>query len=268
MQTLFLGRPKKASFMGAFFMSALLMLNSAHAESCRMPSGLREVQVERVVDGDTLRLTDGRSVRMIGLNTPEKARAGKPAEPFALDAMRNLERLVDATNQRIYLQTGTEASDRYGRVLAHVFSRDGRSLEDAQLAAGMGMSVAIAPNTARLGCQLEAENQARRASRGVWQQRRPQDVRTLEKGGFALLRGRVQSSERSRGGWRLVLENHLIVNIDGGRLDTADERYVQSLTGRTVEVRGWVTDRRRAAGDTGSIRWQLKVADSALVQTL
>lgn len=89
MQTLFLGRPKKASFMGAFFMSALLMLNSAHAESCRMPSGLREAQVERVVDGDTLRLTDGRSVRMIGLNTPEKARAGKPAEPFALDAMRN-----------------------------------------------------------------------------------------------------------------------------------------------------------------------------------
>lgn len=268
MQTLFLGRKQKASFMGAFFMSAILMLNNAQADDCRMPSGLREVQVERVVDGDTVRLTDGRSVRMIGLNTPEKARAGKPAEPFALDAMRNLERLVDATNKRVYVQPGTEANDRYGRVLAHLFSRDGRSLEEAQLAAGMGMSVAIAPNTARLGCQLNAENQARRASRGLWQQRRPQDVRTLDEGGFALLRGRVQSSERSRGGWRLVLENNLMVNVDDARLDTAGERYLQSLTGRTVEVRGWVTDRRRAAGDTGSIRWQLKVADPALVQTL
>lgn len=268
MQILFLGTKQKASLVGAFFVSTVLMLTNAQAENCRMPSGLREVQVERVVDGDTLRLTDGRNVRLIGLNTPEKARSGKPAEPFALDAMRNLERLVLASTNRVYLQLGEESHDRYGRVLAHVFSRDGRSLEELQLASGMGMNVAIAPNTARLTCQLEAEKQARRARRGLWQQRQAQDVRNLNEGGFALLRGRVQSSERSRGGWRLVLENQLTVNVDGARLAATDERYLQSLQGRSVEVRGWVTDRRRGAGATGAIRWQLKVADPLMVQML
>jgi hypothetical protein len=66
---------KKASLAGAFFVSAI-WLPGAQA-FCPAPVGLSSVAVQRVVDGDTLRLSDGRSVRMIGLNTPELGKQGR-----------------------------------------------------------------------------------------------------------------------------------------------------------------------------------------------
>ncbi len=51
---------KKASLAGAFFVSAI-WLSSAQA-FCPAPVGLQAVSVQRVVDGDTVRLSDGRSV--------------------------------------------------------------------------------------------------------------------------------------------------------------------------------------------------------------
>lgn len=57
---------------------------------CPVPSGLASVAVQRVVDGDTLRLSDGRSVRMIGLNTPELGKQGRSDEPFAVAARKRL----------------------------------------------------------------------------------------------------------------------------------------------------------------------------------
>ena len=83
---------KKASLAGAFFVSAI-WLSGAQA-FCPMPDGLTSVAVQRVVDGDTLRLSDGRSVRMIGLNTPELGKQGRSDEPFAVAARKRLETLV------------------------------------------------------------------------------------------------------------------------------------------------------------------------------
>src|SRR5471032_1000981 len=92
---------KKASLAGAFFVSAI-WLSSAQA-FCPAPSGLTSVAVQRVVDGDTLRLSDGRSVRMIGLNTPELGRQGRTDEPFAVAARKRLEALVAASNDQVGL---------------------------------------------------------------------------------------------------------------------------------------------------------------------
>src|SRR5471032_344054 len=110
---------KKASLAGAFFVSAI-WLSGAQA-FCPAPSGLTSVAVQRVVDGDTLRLSDGRSVRMIGLNTPELGRNGRSDEPFAVAARKRLEALVAASNDQVGLLPGKEAKDRYGQTLAHVY---------------------------------------------------------------------------------------------------------------------------------------------------
>ena len=45
-------------------------------------------------DGDTLALEDGRSVRLLGINTPETGRDGEPSEPFAEDARALLSRFA------------------------------------------------------------------------------------------------------------------------------------------------------------------------------
>ncbi|WP_132530889.1 thermonuclease family protein [Pseudomonas aeruginosa] len=78
--------------MGAFFMSVISAFAGA-AEACRPTGALQNVEVARVVDGDTVRLRDGRSVRLIGINAPELAHNGRTTEPFAVMQMagRSLE---------------------------------------------------------------------------------------------------------------------------------------------------------------------------------
>ncbi|WP_423814444.1 thermonuclease family protein, partial [Pseudomonas viridiflava] len=88
---------------------------------CPSPSGLTSVVVQRVVDGDSLRLSDGRSVRMIGLNTPELGKQGRSDEPLAVAARLRLQALVDASGGRVGLRPGKQVKDHYGRTLAHIY---------------------------------------------------------------------------------------------------------------------------------------------------
>ena len=116
---------KKASLVGAFFVPGI-WLSAAQAQVfCPAPAALARVDVQRVVDGDTVRLEDGRSVRMIGLNAPEIGKKGRPDEPFAVAARLRLQTLVDASEGRVGLVPGRERKDHYGRTLAHLYGANG-----------------------------------------------------------------------------------------------------------------------------------------------
>ncbi len=269
MQSLFPGTARKASLWGAFFVCAVVALTPlrALADACRAPGPLREAQVAKVVDGDTLRLADGRSVRLIGVNAPEKARAGQSAEPFAEAATRHLEQLVAASGGQVGLVVGEQARDHYGRSLAHAYGRDGHSWEAQQLAAGLGFAVAIAPNTALVDCLRAAERLARQARKGVWRRSPVVEVDQLRRAGFAVLRGRVESLERNRGGVWLELDGPLVLRIEPQRLAQFDERALRRLAGREVEVRGWVVDRgRRGALKPGQARWLLTLSHPSMLE--
>lgn len=266
----FPGTAKKASLWGAFFVCAvgvLLPLPVQAAADCRAPAGLRAAQVEAVVDGDTLRLTDGRSVRLIGLNAPEKARGERPAEPLAEAATRHLQQLVDASGGRVGLLVGAQVRDRYGRSLAHAFGRDGRNWEAQLLAEGLGFAVAIAPNTALLDCQFAAERRARAARRGIWRRSAVLAAGQLRRSGFALVRGRVAAVERNRGGVWLELDGALVLRVEPQWLGDFDERTLRGLAGRVVEARGWVVERgRRGALKPGQARWLLNLSHPAMLE--
>ena len=73
-------------------------------------------RVDYVVDGDTIRLTNGQYVRLIGIDTPERGR------PYYLAAKRNLDRMVQG-KVRLVNPASTDDKDRYGRLLRYV--RDG-----------------------------------------------------------------------------------------------------------------------------------------------
>lgn len=260
-------RLKKASLVGAFFVS-VFSLGTAQA-LCPAPSGLPAQQVQRVVDGDTLRLVDGRSVRLIGLNAPELGRDGKPAEPFAQAARQRLQALVAASGERVQLRLGEQARDRYGRTLAHAYDRQGRNLEAQLLAEGLGMFVAIAPNVALADCHRGAEAQARRARLGLWRQAQVVQAGQLQRGGFALVRGEVQRVERNRGGLWLEMQGSLVLQVAPRALAEFDLVQLQGLTGRQLEVRGWVVDRSRRSGlRPGQARWLLPLTHSSMLQVL
>jgi endonuclease YncB( thermonuclease family) len=256
---------KKASLAGAFFVSAIWL--SAAQAYCPAPKGLTSVEVQRVVDGDTLRLGDGRSVRMIGLNTPELGKKGRSDEPFALVARKRLEALVAASDGRVGLQPGQESKDHYGRTLAHVYGADGANLEAQMLAEGLGFLVAVPPNVDLVRCQQAAERSARQAGLGVWRQSPVLKADQINTSGFAVISGRVSKVQRNRGGVWIELQDSVVLRVAPNLLDRFDAAALEKLKGRQIEARGWVLDRSRRGGlKEGQPRWMLPLTDPAMIE--
>ena len=257
---------KKASLAGAFFVSAI-WLSSAQA-FCPAPVGLDSATVQRVVDGDTLRLSDGRNVRMIGLNTPELGKQGRSDEPFAVAARKRLEALVAESDGRVGLQLGAESKDRYGRTLAHVFSAKGENLEAQMLADGLGFQVAVAPNVDLVDCQQAAERRARQSGLGLWKRSPVLKAEQIERSGFALVSGRVSKVQRNRGGIWIELQDKLVLRVAPNLLESFDSAALQALKGKQIEARGWVVDRSRRGGlKSGQARWLLPLTDPSMLQS-
>jgi endonuclease YncB( thermonuclease family) len=257
---------KKASLAGAFFVSAI-WLSGAQA-FCPAPAGLASVTVQRVVDGDTLRLSDGRSVRMIGLNTPELGRQGRSDEPFAVAARQRLQVLVDASGGRVGLRPGKQAKDHYGRTLAHIYSASGANLEAQMLADGLGFQVAVAPNVDLVACQQAAERSARLAGLGLWRQSPVLKAEQIQRSGFAVISGRVSKVQRNRGGIWIELKDALVLRVAPNLVGQFDNARLQALKGKQIEARGWIVDRSRRGGlQSGQSRWLLPLTDPSMLQT-
>ena len=132
-----------------------------------------EGRVERVVDGDTLRVDlpgDDRTVRVIGIDTHEVAHDGRPGACYGDEARAYTQSLLDG--RRVRLTLGREEQDRFGRTLATVRVLDGpspgRDLSLALARGGYARPLAIAPNTANADEVARAVREARRARRGLW----------------------------------------------------------------------------------------------------
>jgi endonuclease YncB( thermonuclease family) len=258
---------KKASLAGAFFVSAIWL--SAAQAFCPTPDGLTTVVVQRVVDGDTLRLSDGRSVRMIGLNTPELGKKGRSDEPFAVAARKRLEALVAASDGQVGLLPGKESQDHYGRTLAHVYGADGINLEAQMLAEGLGFLVAVAPNVDLVACQQAAERSARQAGLGLWRQSPVLKAEQITTSGFAVLSGRVSKVQRNSGGVWIELQDSVVLRVAPNLLARFDVNSLESLKGKQIEARGWVLDRSRKGGlKEGQARWMLPLTDPAMLQVV
>ena len=129
--------------------------------------------VTRVVDGDTVKVriagTRGtRTVRYIGVDTPETVKPDEPVQCFGKAASAFNERLVEG--RRVRLEIGRERTDRYGRLLAYVYVRGhGDPFVNAELLRrGYARTLAIPPNTDRAGRFAELQRLARNKGRGLW----------------------------------------------------------------------------------------------------
>jgi micrococcal nuclease len=125
--------------------------------------------VTRVVDGDTVAVQlDGRpeKVRYIGIDTPESVKPGTPVQCFAKAASAANHRLVEG--RQVTLRFDAERRDRYGRLLAYVYRRDGLFVNAALVRLGYAQTLTIPPNVAHAGLFARLAAQARRRDRGLW----------------------------------------------------------------------------------------------------
>lgn len=135
-------------------------------------SGARgRATVVHVVDGDTL-VADvgGRSetVRLIGVDTPEKVKPGTPVECFAEEASaRTAQLLPEGTPVRLVLDA--EARDHYDRLLAYVYrDADGLFVNLALVTDGYADELTFPPNTTHRSELRAAAASARAAPVGLW----------------------------------------------------------------------------------------------------
>ncbi|QYZ66110.1 MAG: thermonuclease family protein [Gammaproteobacteria bacterium (ex Lamellibrachia satsuma)] len=219
---------------------ALLFSRAAYASCPSLRSG-ELFEVAEVFDGDTLLLSDGRRIRLIGINTPETGWEDKPDEPHAKAAKRRLERLVSDSGKRIRLEKGHQQKDRYRRILAHVYSQNGKNLIEALLQDGAGFQIVFPPNLDHLQCYRAAEGRARAAGRGVWADELVADAAGLARSveGFRLLRGRIEKLQQSRRSLWLNIAG-VKLRIDRSDLDHFTDWQPQDLVGQDVETRGWI----------------------------
>ncbi len=257
---------KKALRWGAFFV-VWLSAGLAQADACRMPDKAVSVHSRTVFDGDTLELTDGRRVRLIGINAPEIGREGKPSEPFARAAEQRLRELT--SGKPLYLVSGEESRDRYGRTLAHLFNASGTNLEAQLLTEGLGFAIGVPPNLDLLRCHAAAEQVARSGRRGLWSAQPVIEASRLERGGFHLVRGTVRSVAGAGRFWWLALDGEVVLRVHQDDRDVLSGRTPAAMQGEQVEARGWVIDRRgQRSVKRGHQRYMLPIRHPSMLRSL
>ena len=129
--------------------------------------------VSRVIDGDTVWVTDGRGsrikVRVLGIDTPETRDPRKPVQCWGPQATRFA--IATLLRKKVTLVTdATQATrDRYGRLLAYVYLPGGANY--SVLAARAGAARSYVYNyvpVSQHAAIAAAEAQARAAKRGLW----------------------------------------------------------------------------------------------------
>ncbi len=217
------------------------LLPCAAWSACPLPAQFETARVTQVIDGDTLELKDDTRVRLIGIDTPEIGRDGKPDDPGAHQASTALRAMIAASGWRVRLVADGEGRDRYGRRLAHVFDDQGRNISEQLLERGLAYQNPFPSNPKFLDCYKEAENEARIVKRGLWS-RPPLDASRLGSttSGFERIAGRVKSVGPYRGGMRITLEGGLELRIHSEDLPYFDSAWLAKLTGQRLEVQGWI----------------------------
>ncbi len=197
-----------------------------------------------MIDGDTVRLTSGKTVRLLGINTPEKASDYTPkTEPMAAEATTRLRALVEANQGRATLFAEQNDTDRHGRTLAHLVFESGETAAQTLIAEGLGAAVAIAPNDALSPCLLATEREARRQQRGLWGM--PEHPFLLQAArarktdkGFRIVVGRISELRRHKRGLTVRLDQQVSALLVDDAVVAADA--LQLKRGDVVELRGWV----------------------------
>lgn len=112
--------------LGTLFLAVLFALTvspSAAAEPMdkNCVSDPETATVGEVIDGETLNLSDGRIVRLIGAKAPPLPLSWRGDDPWPLvaESKRALDRL--ASGKQVELKFGGRRSDRYDHVLAQAF---------------------------------------------------------------------------------------------------------------------------------------------------
>jgi len=135
--------------------------------------------VQRVIDGDTLKLSSGERVRLIGVDTPEvhysnKLLADSKRNHQDIRTIQGLGRKASiftkglCLHKKVRLEFDVEKRDRYNRLLAYVYLDDGTFVNAVILKEGYGQVMTIPPNVKHADYFSKLQKEARENKKGLW----------------------------------------------------------------------------------------------------
>ena len=134
------------------------------------PKSVLSMEVVRVVDGDTIQVCciagKREKVRYIGINTPETKHPRKGVEYFGKEASDANSKLV--AGKTVRLEFDVQQRDRYGRLLAYVFLKDGTFVNAWLVEHGFAQVATFPPNVKHEGLFRKLQREAREKGRGLW----------------------------------------------------------------------------------------------------
>jgi micrococcal nuclease len=171
--------------LGALFVSRNQLGKTRQAQIVKIniPFGkahnYSDILVTRVVDGDTLQLASGERVRLIGIDTPEMHESDK----LYRDSLRSGQdaRTIKAMGKKAYeftrallegkrvsLEFDVEKYDRYERLLAYVYLKDGTFVNAEIVKQGYASLMTFPPNVKYVDLFLKLFREAHQEERGLW----------------------------------------------------------------------------------------------------
>ena len=124
------------------------------------------VPVIRVHDGDTISViadAEKEKVRLIGIDTPELGQG-----PWGKEAKKYLETLLDASGRRVRLEFDVTRRDKYGRLLAYVWTENGELVNLLMVRSGHAVVYTIPPDVRYTNELRQAQKEARKMKLGIW----------------------------------------------------------------------------------------------------
>ncbi len=137
----------------SFLITALIAFNFFIIKGISSDTNRENAVILRVIDGDTVELQDGRTIRLLNINAPEK---NLPESKYAIDFLKNYE------NKSIKLEI--TKLDKYKRSLGRFYSQDYLNLEIVK----KGFAHIYIVSEEELPEFKSAQKQAVKAGTGIW----------------------------------------------------------------------------------------------------
>lgn len=126
--------------------------------------------VSKVVDGDTIQLQSGQTVRFVGIDTPETVDPRRPVGCFGKEASNEVKDLL--TGKTVVLEKDVSNTDKYNRLLRYIYLPLDNSqtlfVNDYLVREGFARVYTYPPDVKFNQQFIEAERQARELKKGLW----------------------------------------------------------------------------------------------------
>ncbi|OQM44283.1 nuclease [Anoxybacillus sp. UARK-01] len=144
---------------------AVLVLTGCQSSSEKIPA-----IVQRVIDGDTLKVAVGskeETVRLLLVDTPESVHPTKPVQPFGVESSQYVKQLLPS-GTKVELELDVRERDKYGRLLAYVWIGN-KMLNELLLEQGYArVAYVFEPNTKYVDEFRKIQEKAREKQLGIW----------------------------------------------------------------------------------------------------